>query len=262
MQTMRQCLTSRILAAALLLLCLGQPVRADAVLLFAASSLKTALDQIAPGFLRDTGHRLTTSYAGSSALARQIQLGAPADVFISASADWMDLLETDGKIDPNSRVDVLGNTLVLIAHGTSSATIPITPDMDLADILGDGRLAMALVDAVPAGVYGKAALRALEQWDAVADKVAQSDNVRGALSLVASGEAPFGIVYLTDARAEPSVSVVGVFPAATHPPITYPAAIVAGRGTPATRALMAYLQSPEARAIFEAQGFVLPDTKP
>ncbi|HMB14506.1 MAG TPA: molybdate ABC transporter substrate-binding protein [Roseovarius sp.] len=232
-------------------------VHAETVTVFAAASLTNAMAEIETGFAAATGHDVTVSLAGSSALARQIQQGAPADVFISANPGWMDALEADGLIAQGTRRDLLGNALVLIAHDAQHPVVGIGPDMDLAAMLGDDRLAMALVEAVPAGIYGKAALESLGQWEAVAPRVAQSNNVRGALALVALGEAPYGIVYATDAAAEDAVSVIGTFPGGTHPPILYPVAGIAGREGVAPSALLDYLQGAEARAAFERQGFAV-----
>ena len=243
------------LTAACALAASATTARAGDVTVFAAASLTDALAQIEAGFEAETGHEVTLSLAGSSALARQIQQGAPADIFISASADWMDALQADGLIDPASRVDLVTNAIVLVAHGAADP-VQIGPDLDLPALLGDGRLAMALVDAVPAGVYGKAALTSLGLWDGVQAQVAQSDNVRAALALVALGEAPLGIVYATDAVAEDRVTVIGTFPADSHPPIAYPAARVAGRGGDAAADFLTWLQGPQARAAFAAQGFV------
>ncbi|WGW05778.1 molybdate ABC transporter substrate-binding protein [Tropicibacter oceani] len=229
--------------------------RAGEVTVFAASSLKTALDAIAPGFQQATGHGLTVSFAGSSVLARQIEAGAPADVFISASADWMDHLAAQGLIDAGSRRNLLGNSLVLIGQPQDA---PLTDWADLPVRLGQGRLAMALVQAVPAGIYGKAALDSLGLWDQLAPQVAQADNVRAALALVALGEAPLGVVYATDAQAEPQVSVLATFPAGSHPPIVYPAARIQGSGA-AAQDLLDYLNSAPARAVFADQGFALPE---
>lgn len=231
------------------------PSRAEDVLVFAAASLKTALDEIAPGFAEETGHRMVVSHAGSSQLARQILLGAPADVFVSANTAWMDALEAAGRLAPGTRSDLLGNSLVLIAADTEAPVIDLSDPGDLPQRLGNGRLAMALVDAVPAGIYGQAALASLGLWEAVAPQVAQTDNVRAVLALVASGAAPFGVVYRSDALAEPRVRVVADFPENSHPPIVFPLAIVDGRDRAGPRALLAYLTSPAARAVFEAQGF-------
>ena len=231
--------------------------RADEIVVFAAASMTNALAEIETGFEAATGHDLVVSLAGSSALARQIKEGAPADIFISASTDWMDRVEADGLIEPGSRFDLIGNTIVLVAFGADAQPVAIGPDLDLAGLLGEGRLAMALVDSVPAGVYGKAALESLGLWDDVAAQVAQADNVRAALAFVATGEAPYGTVYATDAAAEDDVTIVGTFPADTHPPIVYPAADLANRDFPAEAAFLDYLRGPEARAAFERQGFIV-----
>ncbi|MEE4015321.1 molybdate ABC transporter substrate-binding protein [Roseibium sp. FZY0029] len=231
---------------------------ADQITVFAAASLADALNEIEQRFEAATGHDLVISLAGSSALARQIQQGAPADIFISANPDWMDVLEKDGLLKPDSRFDLLNNALVLIAHGREAQPLDMT-DLDLAGLLGDNRLAMALVDAVPAGIYGKAALQNLGLWDAAEPRIAQSDNVRSALALVATGEAPYGIVYATDAVAEDNVTVVGTFPADSHPPIVYPVADLANRDGSAEAEFLTYLQGPEAREAFERQGFVVLD---
>jgi molybdate transport system substrate-binding protein len=235
----------------------------DRVMVFAAASLTSALAEIEAGFEAATGHDLVTTLGGASAMARQIQQGAPADVFISASTDWMDVLAADGLIDPQSRFDLLGNRLVLIAHGAGAAPVEagveIGPDFDLAARLGTGRLAMALVDAVPAGIYGKAALTHLGLWDRVEARVAQTDNVRAALALVALGAAPYGIVYASDAMAEDNVTIIGTFPVESHPPIRYPVAALAGRDGAGVAAFLAYLRGDAARAIFARHGFLLPD---
>jgi len=230
---------------------------ADEVVVFAAASMTNAMAEIEAGFEAATGHDLIVSLAASSALARQIQQGAPADIFVSANPGWMDTLEAEGLLEPGTRLDLLGNSIVLIAHGAATAPVEIGPGLDLAGMLGEGRLAMALVDAVPAGIYGKAALDSLGLWDGIAPQVAQTDNVRAALALVAAGEAPLGIVYATDAAAEDRVAVIGTFPADSHPPIVYPAADLANRDTAAEAAFLSYLTGPEARAAFERQGFTV-----
>ena len=230
---------------------------ADGITVFAAASLKNAMDEISAGFERKTGHAVFVSLAGSSALARQIRHGAPADIFISANPGWMDALEREGLIDPASRFDLLGNALVLIAHGRGASPVDIAPGMDIAGLLGEGRLAMTLVDAVPAGIYGRAALESLGVWEAVAPKVAQADNVRAALALVSSGEAPFGIVYATDAAADDNAAIVGAFPADIHPPIVYPAAALAASRNPLNARFLAWLRGPAARKAFERQGFTV-----
>ncbi len=224
---------------------------------FAAASMKNALEEIATGFARDTGGEATLSFAGSSMLARQIQQGAPADLFISANPDWMDVLEADGILLADTRSDLVGNALVLVGYGGDLPPVEIGPSMDLAGMLGDGRLAMALVQAVPAGIYGKAALEALGLWSSVAPQVVQADNVRSALALVSLGEAPLGIVYATDAVADDNVSRLGTFPPDSHPPIVYPVALVADGDGALARPFLDYLRGPDARAALERQGFVV-----
>ncbi|WP_428928073.1 molybdate ABC transporter substrate-binding protein [Marinibacterium sp. SX1] len=244
------------LAAGILLAgTLAGGARAGEVTVFAAASLKTALDEIARDYADTTGDEITLSFAGSSALARQIQLGAPADLFISANEAWMDALQDDGLIQPGSRADLVGNRLVVIGHGAPGAA---DDDLPLAEALGQGRVAMALVDAVPAGIYGKAALQSLGLWDEVSRRVVQADNVRSALAFVALGEAPAGIVYSTDAAVEPRVSVRAVFPETSHPPIRYPGALLTGADG-AAKDFLAYLQGAEARAVFDRLGFSGPE---
>jgi len=228
------------------------------VLVFAAASLKTALDKIAAEWRGETGNEATISYAASSALAKQIENGAPAGLFISADEDWMDYLQERALIDPKSRIDLLGNRLVLIAPKDSTVRLTIAPGFALAGLLGDGHLAMADPAAVPAGKYGKAALEKLGVWSTVETRVAAADNVRVALLLVARGEAPLGIVYETDAAAEPGVRIVGAFPPDTHPPIVYPMALTLTAGREAA-AFAAYLGGPAAGALFEGQGFTVLD---
>ena len=241
--------------ALLAALCLAAlPARAEDVSVFAAASLKNALDQVAAQFTRETGHTVTISYAGSNTLAKQIIEGAPADIFISANAEWLDEVDKAGLI--RARSDILGNRLVLVAHG-DAAPVRIGPDTDLPGMLDGGKLAMALVDAVPAGQYGKAALESLGLWDDVQADVAQSDNVRAALALVAMGEAALGIVYATDAAAEDDVTVLGNFPPDSHPPITYPAALLTGAEDEADRAFYDALSGEDADAIFARHGFTV-----
>ncbi|GAB5375011.1 MAG: molybdate ABC transporter substrate-binding protein [Acuticoccus sp.] len=229
---------------------LPAPASAANTLVFAAASLKTALDDVIDAFAEASGHTVVASYAGSSSLARQILAGAPADLFISANTQWMDAVEEAGLVVPQSRRDLLGNRLVLVAPGEAA---PVTLDAAFVARLGADRLAMAFVDAVPAGIYGKAALTALGLWPQVAARVAEADNVRAALALVARGEAPFGIVYATDAAAEPRVSIAASFPEESHPSIVYPAALL-GDGAVAAE-FLAFLESDTARALFERQGF-------
>lgn len=229
----------------------------DEVSVFAAASMKTALEAVGGMFEEATGHSVTLSLAGSSALARQIQHGAPADVFVSANRSWMDHLETIGRIDPSTRIEVAGNRLALVA--------PIGADVDgaaigqaLAGLESGDRVALALVAAVPAGVYARASLESLGLWRSVRPHVVQADNVRAALKLVAMGEADFGMVYATDAHAEDAVRVVALAPRDSHPEIVYPAAAVAGRGGAAARDFLDFLRSGAASRIFAAQGFSPP----
>ncbi len=226
--------------------------------MFAAASLKTALDEIASEFEQETGLGVTVSYASSSVLARQIQLGAPADLFISANVDWMDTLQDQDLIDPASRTDLLGNGLVLVVGGEGADIAEMQPENALASALEDGYLAMALVDAVPAGIYGKAALESLGLWQGLQGQIAQTDNVRAALALVATGAVPMGIVYRSDALVEGRVRVIAEFSADLHPPIIYPAAVTA-TGAESAQVFLNYLQSQPARVVFEAQGFALPN---
>lgn len=248
-----------IVLPALMLAIMPGRASADRVVVFAAASLNTALDAVAAAWRTDTGHEAIVSYAGSSALANQIQAGAPADIFISASVDWMDAVDASGDIQTETRVDLLGNSLVLIAHGKNAAPVTIDADLDLVTMLDGGRLSMALVDAVPAGIYGKAALTHLGLWEAVEHMVAQSDNVRSALAFVAQNEAPLGIVYATDAAVADNVTLIGTFPQGSHDPITYPAAITAQSTHPLAADFLAYLASDRARAIWSAAGFSVPE---
>ena len=233
------------------------PARADDVLFFAAASLKNALDAIDDQYQKDTGKHVAVSLAASSTLAKQIESGAPADLFISADLDWMDYLAQNNLIKADTRKNLLGNELVLIAPKDSTSNITIAPGFGLAKALGGGKLAMADTSAVPAGKYGKAALEKLGVWDKVSGQIAQAENVRAALALVARGEAPFGIVYQTDVAVEPGVKIVATFPADTHPPIIYPIALLAGSKNPDAAAYLTYLEGAKARPLFEKQGFTL-----
>ena len=257
-------LNRRLFAAGLALATLLStgPALADDVVVFAAASLKNALDDVTTRYLNETGKSVTVSYAASPALARQIEQAAPADIFFSADAAWMDYLAERDLIVPDTRRSLLGNTIVLIVPADSTATIAIGPGFDLGSLLGPnddngGRLAMANVDAVPAGKYGKAALESLGAWDAIADRIVQADNVRAALAFVAHGEAPAGIVYATDAVAERTVKVIGTFPADSHPPIVYPVALTASSTNPDARAFLDFLQSDAAMSAYTAQGFTV-----
>ena len=230
---------------------------APAPLVLAASSLQEALSAVADRFARLGHPRPILSFAASSTLARQLAAGAPADVFISADAPWMDDLERRGLIAPGTRVPLLGNRLVLIAPAASRDRVDLADRVGLARHLARGPLAMADPQGVPAGRYGKAALVSLGVWDAVAPRVVSADNVRAAMALVERGVAPFGIVYATDARAAPAVRVVAVFPPRTHPPIVYPVARLRASTNPQGEAFRRFLLSPPARAIFARAGFVV-----
>ena len=245
------------LTLAAILLSLPGAAMAETVQVFAAASLQTALDRIGADFTARTGHEVVLTYAGSSLLARQIAQGAPADIILSANPEWMDVLEDQDLLAPGTRRDLLGNALVLIAGDPQAGPVTVDAGLDLGGLLGGGFLAMGLIDSVPAGQYGHAALTHLGLWDGVQDRVAQADNVRAALALVATGEAPLGIVYATDARAEPRVTVIGRFPADSHPPITYPVALLAQARDAADRAFLEALSAPEAQAVFAAEGFTL-----
>lgn len=227
------------------------------VTVFAAASLQTALNAIGVAWRRETGKAVTFSYAASSALARQVEQGAPADVFASADQAWMDWLQQRSLIKAETRVTLLANSLVLIAGQDVQGTPAIAPGFALAAAIGESRLATGDPRAVPVGRYAQAALTALGVWSAVQPKIAGAENVRAALALVARGEARYGIVYATDARTEPRVKVVGTFPAGSHPPVEYPFALTASASHPDAAAFLTYLSSPAARRIFEAEGFTV-----
>lgn len=223
---------------------------------FAAASTTNAITDITELFEDKTGQEVSLSFASSSTLAKQIEMGAPARVYLSANPDWMDYLEEKGLIQPGSRTDLLGNRIVLIAPASGEINeVKIGKGFGLAGMLGDGYLAMGDPDHVPAGMYGKAALRKLGAWDAVEKKVARAKDVRAALALVERGEAPLGLVYATDAAISDKVKVVGIFPVDSHPPIVYPAAIVKGADLKTARAYIEFLRTPEASAIFKQYGF-------
>jgi molybdate transport system substrate-binding protein len=227
------------------------------LVIFAAASLKDALDEVNAAYQRNKGQETTTSYAASSTLAKQIDAAAPADIFISADLDWMDYLAKRNLIKSDTRANLLGNQLVLIAPADSTVKLSVEPNFPLAQALGNGRLAIADPSAVPAGKYGKAALEALGVWSSVADKLAPAENVRATLLLVSRGEAPLGIVYKTDALADKGVKILGTFPENTHPPIIYPIAAVAASTQPGNAGYIAFLKSPAARPLFEKWGFTV-----
>lgn len=239
-----------------LLVALSTPVAAqDTLTVFAAASMKNALDDVNAAYLEKTKTKVNASYAASSALIKQIEQAAPADVFLSADLEWMDYGVERKVIKPATRFNLLGNRLVLIApKGSKLAEVKISSGFDLAALAGDGRIAIGDVRAVPAGKYGKAALEKLGAWQKAEPKLAMAENVRAALVLVARGEAPLGIVYETDAKVEPGVKIVGVFPATSHPPIIYPIAQTA-TAKPSTTQYLAFLRSGTAQVIFERYGF-------
>jgi molybdate transport system substrate-binding protein len=228
------------------------------LVVFAAASLKNALDEIAATWSKDTGKPAPKiSYAASPALAKQLEQGAPADLFISADLDWMDYAAGKNLIKADSRFNLLGNKIVLIVPKDSKTTTLALKGADLAKVLAGGRLSMANVDAVPAGKYGKAALEKLGAWNDVKNSIAQAENVRAALLLVARGEAPLGIVYSTDAASEPNVKIVATFPEDSHPPIIYPAALTNDSKSADAKAFLDFLRSAKARTSFEKQGFTV-----
>jgi molybdate transport system substrate-binding protein len=255
----------RAVVAALGATLIGVPLAATAqshppapVVVFAAASLKNAFDDIAAAYTAKTAGQIRLSYGASPALARQIEAGAPADVFVSADADWMNYAVQKGLIARGSRFDLLTNHLALIAPAESHVRLRVGKGMPLAAALGAGRLAVAGPE-VPAGKYARASLANLNVWESVSGKLASAENVRAALQFVARGETPLGIVYDTDAKVEPKVRIVGLFPDASHPPIVYPAALVGRSTNPSAGAFLKFLRGPEARAVFHKYGFtVLP----
>ena len=237
---------------------LSQVASATDITVFAAASLKEALDEQVSAWSARSGHRVRVSYAGSNALARQIESGAPANLFISADEEWMDYLAQKKLIVAASRRDLVKNDLVLVAPTASAKPLTVTPGFALAAALAGGRLAVANPDAVPAGKYAKAALTKLGVWSSVEGQLARAENVRAALAFVARAEAPLGIVYRTDAMAEPRVSIVDMFPPDSHPAIAYPAAMVAGHETAAARALLDALVTADAKKVWLRFGFAVP----
>ena len=246
------------LVAALLLAAIAPAAHAQGALVFAASSLKEALDEAAGAFAAGRAGRVEISYGASGTLARQIERGAPADIFISADPQWADYLEQRGLVAAGTRRSLLANELVLVAPAASALRLKLAPGLDLARALGKGRLAIADPASVPAGRYGKSALQWLGAWNAIADRIAPSENVRAALALVARGEAPLGIVYRTDALAETGVRIVDTFPASSHPAIVYPVMVLKRSASPVATAFAGYLSTPDARAIFARHGFRTP----
>jgi molybdate transport system substrate-binding protein len=233
-----------------------QPAQAqDTLTIFAAASMKNALDDANTAFTKATGIKVTASYAASSALARQMENGAPADVFISADLKWMDYVGEKKLIRADSRYNLLGNKLVLIAGKDSKiGAVKIEQGFDIAKLAGDGRIAIADVKAVPAGLYAKAALEKLGAWAAAEPKLAMAENVRATLAFVARGETPIGIVYETDAKVEPNVKIIATFQDGSYPPVTYPVAATTNARAD-TAKYLAFLRGNAARAIFETYGF-------
>ncbi|CUS45381.1 MAG: molybdate ABC transporter substrate-binding protein [Pseudomonadota bacterium] len=227
---------------------------ASAPLVLAAASLQESMTAAADAWARKGHPRPVISFAASSALARQVEAGGAADLFVSADEEWMDALAAKGLIVPGTRSDFLGNRLVIVAPVASSVTIPLARG-PLARVLGAGPLAMADTESVPAGKYGKAALTRLGVWEAVSPKVVRAENVRAALALVERGAAPLGIVYATDAKASAKVRIAGVFPTSSHPPITYPIARLKASANPEGEAFRHFLVSHEGKAIFVRYGF-------
>ena len=226
---------------------------------FAAASLKEALDDAAAAYRQQTGVPVRVSYAASSALARQIEQGAPADVFFSADLEWMDYLQQRNRLDVATRRSLLGNRLVLIAPRASKAQVDLKRPATLLAALGDGRLAVGQTRTVPAGKYAKASLESLSLWNGVRPRLAESESVRAALMLVARGETPLGIVYASDAKAEPGVRVVATFPEDSHPPIVYPVAALRGARAAQAARFLQWLASPAADALFTKRGFTVKD---
>jgi molybdate transport system substrate-binding protein len=238
---------------------MGPPSFAQAqqktITVFAAASLKNALDDVNAAFTKATGIKVVASYAASSALMKQIENGAPAAVFVSADLDWMDYGARNKLIKDDTRVNLLGNRLVLIAPKDSKlGNVIIAPGFDLAKLAGEGRIVTGDVRAVPVGKYAKAALEKLGAWAAAEPKFAMTENVRAALTLVARGEAALGIVYETDAKVEPNVKIIGAFGADSHPPIVYPVALTVN-AKPDAGQYLAFLRSQAAKAVFETYGF-------
>jgi molybdate transport system substrate-binding protein len=239
----------------LLSLLLAAPAFAAPPLVLAAASLQESLNAAADAWAARRHERPVLSFAASSALARQIEAGAPADIFISADEPWMDDVAKHNLVRPGTRASFLANKLVLVAPAASARPVAIRPGFPLAKLLGDGKLAMGEVNSVPAGKYGREALTRLSVWDAVAPRVAGADNVRSALALVERGEAPYGIVYATDALASKGVKAVGIFPESSHAPITYPVALLATSASPDAEAFRRFLLSGAGKAIFRRYGF-------
>jgi molybdate transport system substrate-binding protein len=249
--------------AALLVAALSlTPARADTVIGLAAMTLQGALDDAAVAYKSQTGVDVVFSYGPSAALVKQIENGAPADIFVSADSDWMDAAQTKGLIHDSTRIDLLSSQLVLIAPRNSSVAAAIKPGFPIQQMLGDGRLVMCDPMMMPAGRYGRASLQSLGVWQSVQDRLANADNVRAALAFVSRGEAPLGIVFDTDAALDAGVKIVGMFPPESHPPIAYPAAMIASSDNPAAESFLAFLKSADAKPIFERNGYIFLPSAP
>ena len=243
-----------------LLFVLSGTARADSpreVTVYGAASLTNALQDIGNAFSAGGGAKVKFSFAASSLLARQIEAGAEADMFFSADSEWVNYLADRNLIQAATRKEILGNRLVLIAPSDSTVVLEIKPNFPLLEALGDGRLAVADPDSVPAGKYARQALTSLGVWRSVAERLVRAENVRVALTYVARGEAPLGIVYETDARAEPKVRIVGTFPANSHLPIVYPVALTAHGTSAEAKAFLAYVEGPQAADVFRKYGFIV-----
>ena len=229
---------------------------AEDVSVFAAASLTNALNEIGDSFTAKTGNKMVPSYAASSALAKQVEQGAPGQIFASADLKWMDYLTEKKLVNPDTRFNLLGNTLVLIAPLDSKLShVDLTAKTDIAALAGSGRIATGNPDSVPVGLYFKQAMERNGQWKALEPKIAGTDSVRAALAFVERGEVTLGVVYATDAAISKKVKVIGVFPDTMHDPVVYPFALIAGKETPAAKALLEYIRSPEAKAVFVRYGF-------
>lgn len=244
--------------AAFIVLCTAQIAQAaDTVTVFAAASLTDAMTAIGKQYQADTGTVVKFSFAASGQLARQIEAGGEADMFVSADTDWMDYLQDRSLIQVPTRKNILSNRLVLIAPKDSNIVLTIAPGFALAKALGNGRLAIADPDSVPAGRYGKQSLMSLGVWNSVSSKLARADNVRFALAFVSRGEAPLGIVYETDAKSDPGVKIVGAFPDNSHLPIVYPIALTAGAASPKAQDFLAAVEGPKGAQVFQQFGFTV-----
>jgi molybdate transport system substrate-binding protein len=246
----------RALAAAAFLVLAPVAAQAGSITVFAAASLTDALGDVGKAYKARTGNDAVFSFAASSALARQVEASGGADIFMSADTDWMDYLDNRGLVQHATRKSLLGNHLVLVAPAGSTVALSIAPHFDLLGALGGGRLSIADPDSVPAGKYARTALAALGVWASVVNHTVNAENVRVALKYVSSGEAPLGIVYTTDAMSDKGVRIVGTFPENSHAPIVYPAALIKD-AKPEAQAFLDFLSGPEARAIFEKDGFII-----